>query len=157
MDINTRDGRAWLKGKELAGDEAKKHLEQAYAAWVNDTYWLLMPYKLKDPGVTLDAGRRGDEGRRVLGQAAPHLRQRGADAEGQVLGLRQPQDRPRRSLGLRPQGREQAADVLHVDQLEEVRRVMLADDRSNATDDMRIHFPVLEVPESLPDVLFSAP
>ena len=28
-------------------------LERGYGAWVNDTYWLLMPYKLQDPGVNL--------------------------------------------------------------------------------------------------------
>ena len=28
-------------------------LESAYAMWINDTYWLIMPYKLQDPGVTL--------------------------------------------------------------------------------------------------------
>ncbi len=28
-------------------------MKNAYAAWINDTYWLLAPYKLRDPGVTL--------------------------------------------------------------------------------------------------------
>ena len=53
LNIGSKDGRAWLKGSELQGDEARKYLEQGYAAWVNDTYWLLMPYKMKDPGVAL--------------------------------------------------------------------------------------------------------
>jgi len=53
MNVNTKEGSAFLKGKQLEGKEAKKHLEEAYATWVNDTYWLLMPYKLRDPGVTL--------------------------------------------------------------------------------------------------------
>ena len=53
MNINTKQGRAWLAGKELAGDELKKALESGYGMWVNDTYWLLMPYKMTDPGVTL--------------------------------------------------------------------------------------------------------
>ncbi len=42
----------------------------AYAWWVNDTYWLLMPYKMRDPGVTLAmAGREtkgGDSWDKVL-------------------------------------------------------------------------------------------
>jgi hypothetical protein len=33
-----------------AGDEDSK---AAYARWVNDSYWLLAPLKLKDPGVTV--------------------------------------------------------------------------------------------------------
>ena len=53
MNINTKQGRSWLAGKELAGEELKKALESGYGAWVNDTYWLLMPYKMTDPGVTL--------------------------------------------------------------------------------------------------------
>jgi hypothetical protein len=52
-NINTHQGRAWVDGKEVAGAEAKTWLERAHGAWVNDTYWLLMPYKLRDPGVNL--------------------------------------------------------------------------------------------------------
>src|SRR4029078_10700710 len=54
-NLNTKQGRAWLDGRELAGDELKEMLERAYGAWVNDTYWLLMPYKLEDPGVHLSS------------------------------------------------------------------------------------------------------
>jgi hypothetical protein len=49
-NINTKEGTAWLDGKKAEGDKAK---EGAYGAWVNDTYWLLMPYKIQDPGVNL--------------------------------------------------------------------------------------------------------
>lgn len=56
-NINTQEGKAWRNGKELSGKEAEKFLKLSYGAWVNDTYWLLMPYKMKDPGVVLkDAG-----------------------------------------------------------------------------------------------------
>lgn len=53
MNINSREGRAFEGGSELEGDELAKALEGGYRAWVNDAYWLLMPYKLKDSGVTL--------------------------------------------------------------------------------------------------------
>jgi hypothetical protein len=53
MNVNTKEGSAFLKGTKLQGEAAKKYLEQAYGTWVNDTYWLLMPYKMKDPGVML--------------------------------------------------------------------------------------------------------
>lgn len=52
-NINTKEGQAWLDGQKVEGDPAKELLERAYGAWVNDTYWLLMPYKLQDPGVNL--------------------------------------------------------------------------------------------------------
>ncbi len=52
-NLNTREGEAYLNGEKLAGEAAAQWLERAYSAWINDTYWLLMPYKLRDPGVTL--------------------------------------------------------------------------------------------------------
>jgi hypothetical protein len=53
MDLDTKEGRAWLKGEEARGEKLKELLDNAWGAWVNDTYWLLMPYKLRDPGVVL--------------------------------------------------------------------------------------------------------
>lgn len=52
-NINTRKGSAWLNGEALDGKKLEEWLKNAYSAWVNDTYWLLMPYKLLDPGVHL--------------------------------------------------------------------------------------------------------
>ncbi len=52
-NVLDHQGRAWRDGTALAGDELDLVLEAARAAWINDTYWLLMPYKLRDPGVTL--------------------------------------------------------------------------------------------------------
>ncbi|HXU45270.1 MAG TPA: hypothetical protein VN783_07080 [Thermoanaerobaculia bacterium] len=52
-NLNTREGTAYLDGKQVEGDELKKYLELGYGTWVNDTYWLIMPYKLRDPGVHL--------------------------------------------------------------------------------------------------------
>ena len=53
-NINTHEGEAWLDGQKLEGAAAKEWLDRSYGAWVNDTYWLLMPYKLRDPGVNLE-------------------------------------------------------------------------------------------------------
>lgn len=52
-NVGNRQGKGWRDGTMLAGDDLAKALESAHAAWINDTYWLLMPYKLRDPGVTL--------------------------------------------------------------------------------------------------------
>ncbi|RPH54864.1 hypothetical protein EHM82_06250, partial [bacterium] len=52
-NVNTKEGMAWIDGQKAEGDQAKELVERAYAAWINDTYWLLMPYKLQDPGVNL--------------------------------------------------------------------------------------------------------
>ncbi len=52
-NLNTHEGKGWLDGKPVTGDALKPMLENAYGAWVNDSYWLIMPYKIKDPGVHL--------------------------------------------------------------------------------------------------------
>lgn len=54
MNLRTGEGRV-LKGGEAVTDPSKLRamLEAGEAAWINDSYWLLMPYKLKDTGVTL--------------------------------------------------------------------------------------------------------
>ena len=54
MNINTKEGRVWEDGTEVTHpDSLAKRLDRGYRAWINDSYWLVMPYKLKDSGVTL--------------------------------------------------------------------------------------------------------
>ena len=57
MNINTKVGRAWEEGVEITDAEGlKKALRGGEGAWINDSYWLVMPYKLKDSGLTLKYG-----------------------------------------------------------------------------------------------------
>ncbi len=51
--LNTDEGKAWVNGNAIEGDSLKKLIKSATSMWINDTYWMLMPYKLRDPGVTL--------------------------------------------------------------------------------------------------------
>jgi hypothetical protein len=54
FNINTKDGDVYLDGTHLPADSTKmQFLENAYARFINDSYWLIMPYKLNDPGVIL--------------------------------------------------------------------------------------------------------
>ncbi|MDA0708738.1 MAG: hypothetical protein O3B73_00845 [bacterium] len=54
MNINTRKGKVYRNGVvESQADSIEKYLDRGYKSWVNDSYWLIMPYKLKDSGVTL--------------------------------------------------------------------------------------------------------
>jgi hypothetical protein len=46
-------GRSWLDGSELSGEDLQKALDRAYGRFINDSYWLLMPAKMQDPGVNL--------------------------------------------------------------------------------------------------------
>ena len=52
FNINSREGRIFKHGEELTQpDSVAKYINVAYEMWVNDSYWLVMPWKLKDPGV----------------------------------------------------------------------------------------------------------
>lgn len=54
MNVRSKKGRVWRDGEEVTdATELAEALQAGYESWVNDSYWLLMPYKLKDSGVTL--------------------------------------------------------------------------------------------------------
>jgi hypothetical protein len=54
MNLNSMQGRAWTGGEEVTDPQALAELlDRGEAVWINDSYWLIMPYKLRDPGVTL--------------------------------------------------------------------------------------------------------
>jgi hypothetical protein len=54
VNINTLKGKVFENGNLVEDeDKTKKLLNQAKNWWINDSYWLVMPWKLQDPGVTL--------------------------------------------------------------------------------------------------------
>lgn len=53
-DVNAKTGRVRINYNDIAVDSMKKFLDYGYARYINDTYWLAMPWKLNDPGVHLD-------------------------------------------------------------------------------------------------------
>lgn len=54
LNMNDMTGNVWKDGKVLTEpDSIKKYLERGKSIWINDSYWLVMPFKLKDSGVTL--------------------------------------------------------------------------------------------------------
>lgn len=50
FNLNTRSGSAYRGGEEVEGAEREEVIEQAYYNHLNDSYWLLMPWKMLDPG-----------------------------------------------------------------------------------------------------------
>ncbi|MHC4652562.1 MAG: MBL fold metallo-hydrolase [Planctomycetota bacterium] len=61
IDLNTGTGRTWREGEEItAGKELDAMIKAGVREWINDSYWLVMPYKLKDAGVTLRSLGRGE-------------------------------------------------------------------------------------------------
>nr|WP_041693619.1 MULTISPECIES: hypothetical protein [Emticicia] len=66
LNINTETGRVYKWGAEQTNpDSLKKYIKAGKGAWINDSYWLTMPFKLKDNGVTLKYLGEGktDEGK----------------------------------------------------------------------------------------------
>lgn len=69
LDMNDDSGILKLKGEtQNHPDSLKKYFQKGKEIWINDAYWLVMPFKLKDSGVTLkylrqdstEAGRLAD-------------------------------------------------------------------------------------------------
>ncbi|MBL4594614.1 MAG: hypothetical protein JKX68_12485 [Flavobacteriales bacterium] len=53
-NIFTHQGKIKLDGEEVIDpDSIKKYSEMAESMWINDAYWLFMPFKLKDSKTTL--------------------------------------------------------------------------------------------------------
>lgn len=54
VNLNTMEGRVLLNGSELGPLDSKDaYLKRAKEYWINDSYWIFLPFKLKDSGVTL--------------------------------------------------------------------------------------------------------
>jgi len=58
LNLADRKGRSFTDGlSDTDSANVAGILENGYERWVNDTYWLMMPFKLKDPGAHLAYGK----------------------------------------------------------------------------------------------------
>lgn len=54
LDMDDMTGQVWKDGELMQNaDSVSKYLKMANNIWINDAYWLFMPFKLKDSGVTI--------------------------------------------------------------------------------------------------------
>jgi hypothetical protein len=160
LAIDRRDGEVWRDGRRIEPEAAQPWLREAYEAWINDTYWLLMPYKMKDPGV--------------------HLRVAAPETVGGVtydrilltfdhVGLT-PGDRYWASINRTTHRMDRWAYVLEDEppgkapSVWEWRgwarhgRILLASEKVALSEKgVKITHPILEAPDSLPDSLFESP
>lgn len=61
LNINSMEGKVLRNGAEITNtDSLSKYLTRAKNIWINDSYWLVMPFKLKDSGVILKYVRSGN-------------------------------------------------------------------------------------------------
>lgn len=60
LNVHTDKGRIMKAGVEMTDtDSLAKYLKRGKGIWINDSYWLVMPFKLKDSGVTLTYSGEG--------------------------------------------------------------------------------------------------
>lgn len=72
LDMDDMSGTVWKEGEQVENtDTLKKYLQKGKEIWINDSYWLFMPFKLKDSGVTLKYAR---EDTTMAGEKADVLR-----------------------------------------------------------------------------------
>lgn len=157
MNLNTKDGSAWLDGKPAEGEGKKQLLDAGYEAWVNDTYWLLMPYKLRDAGVQLKLEGEAKEGDAVYDRLQLSF-------EG--VGLT-PKDRywvfVNRATHLVDrweyilEGEKGPAARWEWRGWKRFGGIQLAPERVSEKTKRRILFPVLDAPATIPDVVFASP
>lgn len=60
FNIGTKSGRVWVDGAPAAAADSAALVARAYGRFINDTYWLLMPSKLGDPGVHVEHAGTAD-------------------------------------------------------------------------------------------------
>ena len=159
LDLDTGQGSAWREGEPVKDQDGLHNmLKAAWSSWINDAYWLVMPYKLKDPGVTLrDLGK----GRTAEGRAADVLELTFTDVGGT------PQNKYHvwvpRDTGLVEQWAffSTAADtepafVCPWSDWSRLGRIMLSGDRGEVQG-RRFELTEIGVFDELPDSLFASP
>jgi len=76
FNVNDKTGVAYVGGQKLEGVAAAKAVKDAYEAFINDMYWLAMPWKWLDAGVNLQylgPQKRGTESGEVVRLTFDHV------------------------------------------------------------------------------------
>lgn len=158
LDTQQKDGTVYIEGKELQNQEEKqKLLERAYALWINNSYWLVMPFKLQDPGVNL---KYVGEGKTMAGAEADIL-----EMTFENVGLT-PQNKYHlwidKDKGLITQWAffrnytdKEPAFTRRWSDYKDYGKIKLASDRSNPQSDFKLDH--IAVAADVPDKLFNCP
>lgn len=59
-------GSATRKGKRLSGEELNELIQEAWSYFCNDSFWLIGPFKVRDPGTTRALVKNEQEGDQLL-------------------------------------------------------------------------------------------
>ncbi len=159
LDVESRDGRVWLAGQEVTGARADSLVERAYAMFINDSYWLLMPYKWRDPGVNLEylGEETHDDGTwQVLHLSFGDVGLTPGDQYWAYVDDRAPHLMRKWQYHL--QGQDSKGVVFHWENWQETDAgIRIATERVPAEGNVRIRFPEVATSRDVPDELFEPP
>jgi hypothetical protein len=158
-NINTKEGTAYLDGQKLEGDKSKEMLENGYGAWVNDTYWLLMPYKLQDPGVNLSyAGEETIDGK-TYDKLALSFGKVGLTPGDRYTAYinRDTHLMDRWAFILQDMPKDGPPSAWQWDGWQKYGNIMLAPHRTQVGGDRKLELGDISVPAELPDAVFTSP
>ena len=156
MNINSKEGTVYSKGKLVAGAAAKKALDEAYEAWVNDTYWLLMPYKMKDPGVHLALDGQASEGKVTYDKVLLTFDNVGLTPKDRYWAWINRDTHLMDKWEFLLQGAKPPAEPFLWKNWQRHGKVLLSDEKVSPKNGTRIYFPVLETPSGVPDSVFAS-
>jgi hypothetical protein len=154
MNLNTKGGKAVKDGKPIEGEELKKLLENAYGTWVNDTYWLLMPYKMMDPGVVLAYDGEMKQGEATYDKVRLSFEKVGLTPKDKYWAYVNRQTGMVDRWDFVLNGESKPPATFTWDGWKKYGNVMLAPERKSK-DGTRIYFPMLEVKDKVPDSAFT--
>lgn len=152
------EGRVWVDGELVEGEERSDLLDRAHAVFINDTYWLLMPYKWDDPGVQAEYMGQETDGagkswevvelsfEEGVGRTPQNMYQAWVEPESGIM---------KRWYHFRSEGVEPL--VAGWEGWRRVGPIMLASDRPIEGREMTIRFENLEVSETVPAGAFEPP
>lgn len=158
FNVNTREGQAFVGGQPA--DEALNDslVERAYGMFINDSYWLLMPYKWRDPGVNLEhVGAESDEdgGWQVFHLSFEEVGLTPGDQYWVYVSADPPHLVGKWRYHL--QSMEERGPFIYWRNWQRFGGIMLATLREGEGDDFRIEFTDIEASRRTPDGVFQPP
>jgi len=156
-NVNSKEGSAYLKGERLKGEDEAKYLKQAYGIWVNDAYWLTMPYKLRDPGVILTYAGNEKGGQEAWDKIALSFDNVGLTPKDKYWAYVNEKTHLVDKWEYILKGGSGPATAFLWKGWRRYGKVMLAPERVNVKDNVRIWFPVLVAPDTVSDARFTSP
>lgn len=66
VDPSAQRGLAWKDGLPAAGEEQEKLVQKAITLFWNDSFWIIAPFKVRDPGTSRKVVTNGDGSKSLL-------------------------------------------------------------------------------------------